>query len=175
LVENVLEFSRTSSVPKPVATDFDLLPVVEETIDAFRPLADARDVILAVNVPPNVLMRANRNSLRQVLLNLLDNAVKYGPEGQTVRVEAVERNGYVELAVEDQGPGIPIEDRDRIWDGFQRLQRDTTSAVSGSGIGLSKVRSLVSRLGGRVHVTGSATGGSRFSVILPVGLREREQ
>ena len=102
-----------------------------------------------------------------MLLNLLDNAVKYGPAGQTVRVEATSYDGEVELAVEDQGPGIPLDARNLIWDGFKRLERDNLSNEAGSGIGLSVVKSLVERMSGRVTVTDSSTGGARFIVFLP--------
>ena len=169
MVENVLQFSRTTTASEPIDNHLLVLPVVRETVDAFSPLAEARDVRIVVDVPPELRVRANRNGLRQVLLNLLDNAVKYGPVGQTIRVESRARGGEIELAVEDQGPGIPAPERERIWDGFQRLEREVNSSVSGSGIGLSVVRSLVAGMKGHVRATDSSTGGARFLVTFPRG------
>jgi signal transduction histidine kinase len=107
--------------------------------------------------------------LRQILLNLLDNAVKYGPRGQTVRVAAERDDGRTRIAVEDQGPGIPLEDRERVWKGYYRLRREAGSAVAGSGIGLAVVQSLATDMGGRSWIEESVTGGARFVVELESG------
>jgi len=169
LVENVLSFSRASEPPKLVLENVDVRTLAQETVEAFRPLAEARQATVTVDVAGGTAVRAERNAMRQVLINLLDNAVKYGPAGQTVLVEAVAQNGSVELAVEDQGPGIPPDKRDLIWQGFTRLE---DGGPSGSGIGLAVVQSLVERMGGTAEVSDSATGGSRFSVVLPAGRGE---
>jgi signal transduction histidine kinase len=108
-----------------------------------------------------------------VLLNLLDNAVKYGPRGQTVTVGmgVVNENGRgrrVRLWVEDQGPGIPSQDRDRVWEPYVRLDRDVVEgATGGSGIGLAVVRELVSLHGGRTWLEEAAGGGTRVVIELP--------
>jgi signal transduction histidine kinase len=105
-----------------------------------------------------------------VLLNLLDNAVKYGPAGQTVTVSTARGSGgaRVRLAVEDEGPGIPARDRARIFEPFQRLERPVEAAVTGNGIGLSVVRELVRAMGGVVFVDAAAARGARLVVELPV-------
>jgi predicted Zn-dependent peptidase len=89
------------------------------------------------------------DALRQMLLNLLDNAVKYGPAQQTITVSLEALDGRARIRVEDEGPGIPAADRERVWDRFWRLERDRGSAVAGTGIGLSVVRELVALHGGR--------------------------
>ena len=107
--------------------------------------------------------------MRQILLNLLDNAVKYGPIGQEVRV-TLERSGDRKLAriiVEDQGPGIPKASRAKVWEPFYRLDRDASSAVAGSGIGLSVVRELATKLGGSARIEESGQG-ARVVVELPI-------
>jgi signal transduction histidine kinase len=110
----------------------------------------------------------DRDAFRQILLNLLDNAVKYGPPGQVVTVRVWREDARVRLAVEDQGVGVPIADRERIWAPFVRA-----SAVSGghtpqtgTGIGLAVVRDLVARHGGRAWVESTDRGGARFVVEL---------
>lgn len=168
LVENVLQFSRASAAPIAPTDAVELDAFVRETIEAFQPLAEERGAHLEADVPANVTVWAERNALRQVMVNLLDNAVKYGPAGQTVRVAVMVRDSSVEIAVEDQGPGVHVDGREQIWDGFQRLERPGTS-IPGSGIGLAVVKSLVERMDGRVSVTDADTGGARFVVVLPSG------
>ena len=165
LVENVLRFSgsaRRRMEPEaiPVAA------IVRETLDAFDPLAASRGATLASDVPAGVIVRADPGALRQVLLNLLDNAVKYGPRGQTVRVDAYSVNGSTRIVVDDQGPGIPPDDRERIWQGYYRLPREAGTAVAGSGIGLAVVRSLMTDMDGKAWVEDTGSGGARFVVEL---------
>jgi signal transduction histidine kinase len=114
-------------------------------------------------------VRADPGALRQILLNLLDNAVKYGPREQTVRVRTERNNGRTRIVVDDQGPGIPVEDRERVWEGYFRLQRESRLAVAGSGIGLAVVRSLASEMGGQTWVEDADTGGARFIVEFETG------
>src|SRR5438046_5833073 len=109
-----------------------------------------------------------------MLLNLVDNAVKYGPSGQTVTLALAVADGRARVSVDDEGPGIPAAERERIWDRFWRLERDRGSAVAGTGIGLSVVRELVALHGGRTWVEGApasergAGAGSRFVIELPL-------
>ncbi|HEX6107299.1 MAG TPA: HAMP domain-containing sensor histidine kinase [Gemmatimonadales bacterium] len=167
LVENVLQFARSGAGRRRLERDrVPLAGLIGETLDAFRPLAASRDVTLLAEVPEQAAVRADPSALRQILLNLLDNAVKYGPRGQTVRVAAAVLNGRTRIAVDDQGPGIPLADRHRVWQGYYRLQRETRSAVAGSGIGLAVVRSLASEMSGRTWVEDTETGGARFVVEL---------
>ncbi|MGH7535086.1 MAG: sensor histidine kinase [Gemmatimonadales bacterium] len=146
-----------------------LATLVRETLGAFRPLAAARGVTLRAEVAAQDSVRADPSALRQILLNLIDNAVKYGPRGQTVSVAAQRVDGRTRIAVEDQGPGIPLEDRERVWKGYYRLQREARLAVAGSGIGLAVVHTLAADLGGRSWVEDSDTGGARFVVELDSG------
>jgi len=150
LVENLLHFSRSERqtahiTPEPTK----LAPLVQEVIDGFSPLAAARGATLAASVPEDLIVPADPGAVRQMLLNLLDNAVKYGPAGQEVRIGASRDNGVARLWVDDGGPGIPRADRERVWVRFWRLERDRDSAVAGSGIGLAVVRELASLHHGR--------------------------
>ena len=172
LVENLLHFSRserqtTHITPEPTA----LAPLVQEVIDGFAPLAAARGARLSASVPEDLVVTADPGAVRQMLLNLLDNAVKYGPAGQDVRIGAARENGVAKLWVDDAGPGIPRADRERVWDRFWRLERDRESAVAGSGIGLAVVRELATLHHGRAWIddNGPAAGtGTRVVIELPV-------
>jgi signal transduction histidine kinase len=170
LVDKVLCFDRVDRGENTLIAEPTLLaPLVEEVLEAFGPLAKARQVELEVELDETVVAEVDRGAMRQVLINLLDNAVKYGPNGQTIRV-ALERgteDTCAQLWVEDQGAGIPADERDRIWEPFHRLERDSNSAIAGSGIGLALVRTLTQAHGGRVSVEDGAQGGSRFVVEIP--------
>src|SRR3989454_10950582 len=110
-----------------------------------------------------------------MLLNLLDNAVKYGPSGQTVTLGLTVADGRARVSVDDEGPGIPAAERERIWDRFWRLERDRGSAVAGTGIGVSVGRELVALHGGRTWGEDAPAAergdraGSRVVVELPLG------
>jgi signal transduction histidine kinase len=103
-----------------------------------------------------------------MLANLLDNALKYGPEGQTVRIGATEREGWARIWVEDEGPGIPVGERARIWDPYHRLERDLEGQIRGSGIGLSVVAELAEASGGAAWVEEGKTRSARFVIRLPI-------
>ena len=169
LVENLLHFSRSerrltrlSPAPAPLA------PLLTEAAEGFAPLAGARGVRLRTDLTDGVVAPVDADALRQMLLNLLDNAVKYGPAGQTVTLGLTVDEGRARICVDDQGPGIPAADRERIWDQFWRLERDRGSAVAGTGIGLSVVRELVALHGGRAWAEDAPGSGGRFVIELPL-------
>ena len=170
LVENLLHFSRSerqatrlSPAPAPLA------PLVREAVEAFAPLAAARGVTFRTELRDGLVAPVDAEALRQMLVNLLDNAVKYGPADQTITVGLDAADGKARIRVEDQGPGIPAGDRERIWDRFWRLERDRGSAVAGTGIGLSVVRELVALHGGRAWAEEGRGGmGARFVLELPL-------
>lgn len=170
LIENVLSFSRARRLPQRLAPEpLDLDELVTETVESFRPLADARDARLVVSVA-GVTVHADPALLRQMLINLLDNAVKYGPPGQTVTLGAERSNGVVRIRVSDEGPGVPVADRERIWEAYHRLGRDANGPVGGSGIGLALVRELALRHGGDVRVDDAPGGGAAFTIEIPAKL-----
>jgi len=168
LVENVLRFSalRHGSPDDVRREDVEIRGVVDEVLEAFEPLACERRVRLVTDLPAPCHVQASRGALHQILTNLLDNALKYGPEGQTVRVAARHENGSIRLTVEDEGPGVPRSERARIWEPYQRLQEDVVGNVCGTGIGLAVVAELASVLGGRAWVEGREGPGSCFVVEL---------
>ena len=168
LVENVLAFARSEHgrntvIAEPLAIDVEM----EAAIDAFAPLARVRRAKIRSTIEPGLVARVDPRALRQVVLNLLDNAVKYGPLGQTVCVSLSGSESSVIIAVEDEGPGVPKGEREKIWDPYVRLSRETESAAGGSGIGLSIVRELVKLHEGRTWVEDTKAGGARFIIEFP--------
>jgi signal transduction histidine kinase len=169
LVENILLFSRSRATPYagPAARPVSVANCVDEAVEAFLPLLEPVSGSVAVNVDPDLWILGQRDVVRQILTNLLDNAVKYGPTGQTVRVAAHADDAFVRLVVEDEGPGIPEDSRSSIWEPYRRLPRDVDSHRPGSGVGLAVVRTLVEGLGGEASVEDAPGGGARFVIRLP--------
>ncbi|MFL5619172.1 MAG: sensor histidine kinase [Gemmatimonadaceae bacterium] len=173
LVERVLRFSRTGRASADPRTPVDVRAEVERLVDEFRPLADARGAHIAAELGDVPRVALQPDALRHIVLNLLDNAVKYGPRGQTVRVKLVGPRvrgsaGPAEVRIEitDEGPGIPPADRERIWRPYQR--GSTVGSTAGSGVGLSVVRDVVVQHGGRAWAEDPPEGhGARFVVTLP--------
>lgn len=170
LVDKVLCFDRVERGENTLMTEQTALaPLVREVLEAFAPLAAARRVNVDVRLDDDIVADVDRGAMRQVLINLLDNAVKYGPTGQTISIGLArsEDQRSARIWVEDEGPGIPAAERTKIWQPFQRLERDANSAVAGSGIGLALVLNLTVAHGGRVLVDDGADGGSRFTIEIP--------
>ncbi len=168
LVDNVLQFARMRRAPEALPVrSLPLSEVIQEACEALVPLTSARHVTLEVQTCDGIRVSADRDALVQILRNLLENAIKYGPTGQTVRVVVEARDGVARLAVEDQGPGVPAEERERIWQPYHRLARDRRAAGAGTGLGLSVVAELSARLNGRAWVEDALGGGARFVVELP--------
>jgi signal transduction histidine kinase len=168
LVDNILFFSRAErgvedvrAEPAPLAT------LTTEVVEAFRPLARAARSNLRLDIVEATDANVDQAAFRQILLNLLDNAVKYGPAGQTIVVTVERRDGAAIVTVTDEGPGIPADARSRIWEPYRRLVTASTSAVAGTGIGLAVVRRLVERHGGSVHVEDGPGAGARFVAAFP--------
>jgi PAS domain S-box-containing protein len=117
---------------------------------------------------------ADPDKVRQAIENLLDNAIKYSPDGGTIRVSAEVAGRYVRFAVADEGLGIPASERERIFSKFYRLDPDLTRGVGGTGLGLYISQALVRRMGGRIAVTANGKAGSLFTVDLPVAAENGE-
>ena len=175
LVENILHFSPTDKRPALLRSPERVLAreAIRDLLEAFGPLVEERQVTVEVSVePPGAVILASRGEFHQMLANLLDNALKYGPRGKTVCIEGKARDGWMRLAMEDQGPGIPPADRERIWRPYRRLKREVEGREKGSGIGLSVVKRIAESWGGRAWVENGGAGGARFVVEFPAGEEE---
>jgi signal transduction histidine kinase len=157
--------------------DADAVEIALEECDA---AAIAAGVIesASLHLPPGVSLTmssdaqrrilCDENKLRQVLVNLVDNAIKYSPDGGEVEIRLDAENGECLIEVADEGLGIPSSERERIFEKFYRLDPQQTRGVGGSGLGLYICRELVERMNGRLEVDSEPGKGSRFTVALPV-------
>jgi signal transduction histidine kinase len=149
-----------------MARDVDVAPLVRSAADLVAPVLARRSISLAVEVMPGLQAHVRPDELTQVLANLLQNAVRYTPEGGDVRVTAGRVADGVDIRVANTGPGIPEPDLPRVWERFYRVEKSRDRARGGAGIGLAIVRQLVEAAGGRVGVT-SEGGWTTFWLRLP--------
>ena len=181
-VENVLLFSRGERDALNLnLVDADAGALVESVAESFEPLARAAGASIEERIETGIVCTMDVEATRQAVLNLLDNAVKYGPAGQAIEIGVRgapgEQHGFAAIWVEDEGPGVPPGQRDRIWNAYVRLDRDRASATAGSGIGLAVVRRVIEAQGGRVRVemAGRSPGpGARFVIELPLARAPQE-
>jgi signal transduction histidine kinase len=168
LVENLLYFSRSERQAARIdAGPEHIAQLIRSAVEKFEPLAAARRVTVRTVLDERLVAVVDPGALHQMLLNLLDNAVKYGPDGQTVTITLEGWGGYIRIKVDDLGPGVPVEARERVWDRFWRLHRDRGSVVAGTGIGLAVVKELATLHRGRVWCDEAEAGGARFVIELP--------
>lgn len=143
----------------------NLAELVRETVELYADIAEEKPLTIATAVPDDLSVVADRSRLRQVMANLVDNAVKYTPRGGRIRIEGHREADGITFRVQDTGIGIPATELPRVW---ERLYRgDQSRSERGLGLGLSLVRAIVQAHGGRVEVSSEPGVGSTFTVSLP--------
>jgi PAS domain S-box-containing protein len=163
LLANQLDAGRLDLGSEP----FDAVEVVERVVEATRvhaPPEISLEVVVADEVPR---VFADRDKARQVLVNLIENAIKYSPDGGRVEIGVQSRDTEVRFHVKDEGMGIPPEEQSRVFEKFYRLDPQMTRGVGGTGLGLYICDELVGRMGGRIWVEGNKDKGSTFFFDLP--------
>ncbi len=169
LILDLLSLARIESGEEVLEFD-DLLvgEVVEFCLERFRPRAEAKRLTLEAQ-PSSVPLAvwADREAFSQILDNLVDNAIKYTPEGGTIRVHWVSRENELELSVEDTGPGIPERDLSRIFERFYRVDKARARQLGGTGLGLSIVKHLAQAMNGSISASSKLGHGSIFTISLP--------
>jgi PAS domain S-box-containing protein len=168
LINDILDLSKIEAGRLQLAIEsVPIKPSFAEVFDCLRPLADKKSQTLVVQSLPNLYVRADATRLRQVLMNLVGNAIKFTPEGGKIELAAQQLGEVVRVEVRDSGPGIPEGEQQRIFEAFHRLQQsDKTS--EGTGLGLAITRRLVELHGGRLGLESILGSGSCFYFTLPI-------
>lgn len=146
------------------ATNLSL--VVENAIDLYQHVAEEKALAVSATVPKEIWLTADRNRMRQVLANLLDNAIKHTPGGGRIEIRASEEQETAVITVEDTGIGMAPDELPKIWDRLYRA--DQSRSQHGLGLGLSLVKAVVQAHGGRVEVSSAPGVGSIFTIRLPM-------
>jgi two-component system phosphate regulon sensor histidine kinase PhoR len=168
MVEDILLASRLESPELELATEHvDVAGLAADAIAAAR-IQAGEHLTLHLAVKPSLpAVAADRDKLRQVLVNLVANAVKYSPAGGRIEVEVKPEDGHVAVVVRDEGLGIAPSEQSLIFEKFYRADANMIGGVSGSGLGLYISRELVHRMGGTISVESEPGEGSTFVVTLP--------
>lgn len=174
LIEDILDLSRIESGALPLKTGvYPVHEMVDSVVGQIRPLAKEKTLTIEINTKENAQVQCDRKLIEQALLNLLDNAVKYTPEGGKIWIQTRDfKHGEntqtrIALEVKDTGIGIPLSDMDRIFERFYRVDKGRSRAMGGTGLGLSIVRHIMDAHGERVYVESEQGKGSTFGLTLP--------
>jgi heavy metal sensor kinase len=164
LVENLLQLARGERGLKLQKEEIDLSLLLADVADSLRPLAEEKDLTLTCDLPPALVVSGDTDQLIRLIVNLLDNAIKYSEQGP-IRLSAKEMDGNAVIKVSDTGIGIPPEHLPYI---FKRLYTvDAARSSGGAGLGLSIAQQIVQAHGGRIEVQSEVGKGSTFTVYLP--------
>jgi two-component system, OmpR family, phosphate regulon sensor histidine kinase PhoR len=171
LIEDLLTISRLESGQISMTLQpVELQPVASRVLEDLRKPAAAREVRLVNDIPSGFMVTADADRLEQVFSNLVENAIKYGRADGTVTVRVVTApENKACCSVEDDGPGIPAEALDRVFERFYRVDRARTRDAGGTGLGLAIVKHIVQAHGGEVWAESETGKGSKFFFTLPLG------
>lgn len=167
LVEHLLDFSRLEQGGTYAGekVEIDLGQEVSGLVEGLRELTQDHDLV--VHADPGLRVVGSKLAVDRVLTNLVDNAAKYSPVGTTIRVRVQGTDETVELIVDDEGPGIPEQERDQVFSRFFRGRGDAVVRTRGAGLGLAIVTEFASSMGGEVSADAAPSGGARFLVTYP--------
>ncbi|QQR87619.1 MAG: hypothetical protein IPJ76_05170 [Flavobacteriales bacterium] len=167
LAEKVLLATRLEETSIPLDNSWYRLNDLVEEVCAQARASYAKDHVVITDLRP-VELRIDPQAFRSVLENLLENAAKYSPAGRTIRVDLSPVGSTVLLRVSDEGPGIPADERQVVFNKFYRSGNEETRREKGTGLGLYIVQRLMKSMGGSVHVEARAGGGSIFAAAFPL-------
>ena len=171
-IEDLLELSRIELGSSEARERVEMTGVIGEALNRVKPLAEADNIGIDIQAPERgAFVMGKRRELVSAVGNLVENAVKYSDPGGRVRVSVIIVDDMVEVEVTDQGPGIPHQDLDRVFERFYRVDRARSRDTGGTGLGLSIVRHVASNHGGEVTVASTEGEGSTFTLRIPTGKR----
>jgi two-component system, OmpR family, phosphate regulon sensor histidine kinase PhoR len=169
LIEDLLTISRLESGQITLQLRaIPLRPFAASLTTELQTRAKERGTTITNEIPEGLAGRADPDRLEQVFVNLIENAIKYGRNKGNVRIKGRAVNGHVELCVADDGPGIPAESRERVFERFYRIDKARSRDAGGTGLGLAIVKHIIQSHGGKVWVDSEAGRGSQFYFTLPV-------
>jgi signal transduction histidine kinase len=167
IFNSLLAIGRAEAGSMPVRRNsVDLSELLNELVELYAPSAEEHDLDLSSDIAEGLQIEGDRQLLAQAMSNLLDNALKYVPAGGRIELHAAHQGGRVEVRLEDSGPGIPPEMREKVFERFTRL--DPSRTMAGSGLGLSLVKAFVELHRGSIGISQSSLGGTAFTILLPL-------
>jgi two-component system phosphate regulon sensor histidine kinase PhoR len=168
LVTDLLDLGKIQAGLDLQMTPFDFRALVEDVLFAVAGAAEQKGQQIETQLPDQLTLEADERRLKQVLLNLVGNAIKYTPPQGNIRLAVTVEKAQVVVAVQDDGIGIPAADLPHLFDKFYRVQNESTRGIKGTGLGLAIARSIVEAHHGRIWVESTPGEGSTFSLALPL-------
>jgi signal transduction histidine kinase len=169
LVDALLRLSHADAGTVVLSTErLDLGQLARDVAGSLAVLADERSQRIALDLADGVSVNADRLVLREAVTNIVDNAIKHSPRGSSIQVDVRTDGSQALLTVTDEGPGVPVEYRDRVFDRFFRIDEGRSREYGGTGLGLAIAKSAVEANGGRLSVDAGPSGGSAFRIALPL-------
>lgn len=170
LVKNLLDLSRMELSETTAFEIFDLSDLVNSVVEDFNPLIQQQNIRLSVQMNGRIVVNADRDKIKRVFINLLENAVKYNlDEGEVhLWVEESLQTNAVNIILFNTGPGIPAEDRERVFEQFYRVEKSRASLLGGSGLGLTIVKKIVELHGGKISIQSKLGEWTQIEMILPI-------
>lgn len=175
LINNVLDFSRSDAGRKKYHfKEENLGNIVNESVGSVQALFEKEGFSIGKNIDGNIRARVDEKSVRQAVLNLLDNAKKYSGESRIIKVNLSRTDEYASLDITDNGIGIEKDKTDKIFDAFYRVEDEMTRKTKGVGLGLSIVKHIMDAHGGKVRVVSEKDKGSTFSLLFPLDFNNKK-
>jgi signal transduction histidine kinase len=166
MINTMLDITEAEAGVKEIKREeVDLVSLISEACDLFRPIAEEKRIDLKTILPEVLNWKSDKKKLQRIVSNMLENAIKYTPETGTVTVSALGRNGEIRIDIQDTGMGISETDLPHIFDRFYRCDRSRSNG--GVGLGLSLVKAYTESLNGTIHVKSTPNHGSIFSLRFP--------
>jgi two-component system, OmpR family, sensor kinase len=167
LVKNLLDLSALEAKETVDFEEFALYRLVRSVHDDYVEVIEARQIEMKIDVPENLHIRGGRDSLQRVLINLVDNAIKYNMDRGKIEIAAEVKNNMVHLSVFNTGKGIPRKDIDRVFDQFYRVEKSRSSQYGGAGLGLTIVKRIIELHRGNITIESEPDAGTRVYILLP--------
>lgn len=168
LINDILALSEIETMKQDVdITNVPFKSIVSDSINILQGQAEKKNIIINIEIEPGLKIQANKYRIMQLVLNLVDNSIKYSPEGSLITIKASRVGGDVVMSFKDTGIGIPNEHLSRIFERFYRVNKGRSRSLGGTGLGLSIVKHIVDLYNGDIKVYSELGKGTEFVVTLP--------
>lgn len=168
LIEDLLVLSDIENRRDSDGYEFDVKTAVENTVEALKPISEAKNVDVILNLEEDLSINGSIDRFRQMMVNLIENAVKYSDEGGRIWVTAIKDQGKITVSVRDEGIGIAPEHHERLFERFYRVDKSRSKKAGGTGLGLSIVKHIAVLFGASLKVESEVGKGTEFFVIFDI-------
>ena len=165
LIEDLLVLSDIESRRDSDQQEFDVKTAIMNTVEALRPIADDKHITILMDLDEGCSIRGSVDRFRQMMVNLIENAIKYSDKDSRIWVNAKDKDGQLTISVRDEGIGIAPEHHDRLFERFYRVDKSRSKKAGGTGLGLSIVKHIAVLLGAKLSVESQVGEGTTFYVI----------